>query len=61
LAYNLTTKKLKTKTFTIMRKYIYMALLALVSSLALSSCTEDEVTPTSEYSTGGSSSGDVIK
>jgi hypothetical protein len=35
-----------------MKKTIYILLLAIASSLALTACTEEEITPT-EYSNGG--------
>jgi len=39
-----------------MKKFIYILLLAFVSALAVTSCTEEEVTPSSELNGGGGAS-----
>lgn len=37
----------------LMKKFIYAFVLALVSSMAISSCTEEDVTPKNETDNGG--------
>jgi hypothetical protein len=46
-----TTEKPKTKFD--MKKIIYVLLFAISSALVISSCTEEEVAPVSETTTGG--------
>jgi hypothetical protein len=41
-----------------MKKFFYTLLIAFASTLALSSCTEEEVTPSTEN--GGGSVGDTV-
>lgn len=46
-----------------MKKFIYVLFIALVSSVAISGCTEEEITPTQESSgsNGGGGSADPLK
>ena len=44
-----------------MKKIIYIAILALVSSLAVTSCTEETVTPKQQVSGDGGAGMDPIK
>lgn len=39
-----------------MKKFIYILLLTLVSALTITSCTEEEVTPSVELNGGGAGS-----
>jgi hypothetical protein len=39
-----------------MKKIIYIALLAISSSLIITSCTDEEVTPATELNNGGTGS-----
>jgi hypothetical protein len=43
-----------------MKKLIYIILIAFVSSMTITSCTEDEVKPTEEGTEGGHDEGDPI-
>jgi hypothetical protein len=43
-----------------MKKLIYVLVIAFVSSMALTSCTEDEVRPTKPSNGGGSGSLDPL-
>ena len=58
LAYNLTTKKLNTKPQHTMKKIIYILLIAFSCALTISSCTEEEITPTSTDINGGGQGSD---
>ena len=49
-----------TKPLSIMKKLIYVLVIAFVSSMALTSCTEDEVRPTKPSNGGGSGSLDPL-
>jgi hypothetical protein len=53
LAYNLLTKKLNTKPLHIMKKIIYILLFAFICTVTITSCTEEEVTPTNNELNGG--------
>ncbi|HPM30192.1 MAG TPA: hypothetical protein PLJ60_07625 [Chryseolinea sp.] len=44
-----------------MKKIIYTLLVAFACSLAFTSCTEEEVTPTSELSGDGGGASDPVK
>ena len=45
-----------------MKKIIYIAILAFVSSMAITSCTEEAVTPKTQANTGGGAAmGDPVK
>ncbi|HTJ48941.1 MAG TPA: hypothetical protein VL443_05760 [Cyclobacteriaceae bacterium] len=44
-----------------MKKIIYISLLILITGLTFSSCTEEEVAPTTELNGGGSGTGDPLK
>lgn len=41
-----------------MKKLFYIALFALVSSLTITACTEEEVAPSTEFNGGGNISSD---
>lgn len=41
-----------------MKRIIYISLIAFVSALTISSCTEEEVTPQTELNGGGNGSAD---
>ncbi|HLT80004.1 MAG TPA: hypothetical protein VKZ86_03195 [Cyclobacteriaceae bacterium] len=43
-----------------MKKIIYIMVIALVSSMALTSCTEDEVSPVKPHNGGGAGSFDPL-
>ena len=43
-----------------MKKFIYILVIASVSSMALTSCTEDEVSPVRPYNGGGAGSLDPL-
>lgn len=44
-----------------MKKFIYIAIIAIVASLAITSCTEENVNPAPNIGNGGMSSDDPIK
>jgi hypothetical protein len=41
-----------------MKKFIYILLVAVTSSLTITSCTEEEVAPSTELENGGTTSSD---
>jgi hypothetical protein len=43
-----------------MKKLLYIVLFAFASSIAFSSCTEEEVTPTSETNSNGGGASDPL-
>ena len=44
-----------------MKKIIYIAILAMVSGMAITSCTEEAVTPKPQVTTGGGGVIDPVK
>jgi hypothetical protein len=61
LAYNLRTKPTtKPKARKTMKKLLYIVLFAFASSVALSSCTEEEVTPATETNSNGGGGSDPL-
>jgi hypothetical protein len=56
LNHNLTQKQTKPITHIFMKKIIYIILLALTSTFAITACTEEEVTPTADQYNGGAES-----
>ena len=55
LTYNLSTNNEKPKTFTAMKKLLYILAIIFTCTTAITSCTEEEVKPstTSEVNSGG--------
>jgi hypothetical protein len=59
LTYNLIRKtNLNLTTFESMKKIIYILLFALATGLTITSCTDEEVTPSAETSGAGGSASD---
>jgi hypothetical protein len=44
-----------------MKKLLYIFLLAFVSTLTITACTEEEVKPTSQLDNGGGAGADTMK
>ena len=44
-----------------MKKFIYIAIIAIVGSLGLTSCTEENITPAPSIGSGGTTSGDKFR
>jgi hypothetical protein len=53
LAYQFNPKNAKPKIFNPMRKFIYAVALTLLTSLAFTACTEEEVKPSQNAHGGG--------
>jgi hypothetical protein len=53
LYHKLRTKSLKSKPHKIMKKLLYIFLLAFVCALTITACTEEEVKPSAELANGG--------